>query len=112
MYARENTLVGVNRLPCHAQVSAFALERQRRIGTHTPFNLPAWKVFHVHVLSFTHSATLCQKMSSGRVGGSLRTTVLRRTALFWPGPLTAFFGFLALVLLSAAVAIGSWSGEG
>src|SRR5258706_16387816 len=80
------------------------------IGTHTPFNLPVWNVFHVHVLSSPQGATLCQKTSSGRLGGSLRTTVLRRTALFWPGPLPPFFGFLVGLLLSTAVAI--WTLDG
>ena len=63
--------------------SAYTL-RTSHITAYRFLNFPWWYSFHVVVSSDTHWCTLCQNMSSGRFGGSLRTTVFRRSVCdFW-----------------------------
>jgi hypothetical protein len=56
-------------------------------GTYFFFTLPGQYSFQMTESSVTHVCTDCQNIGSGRFGGNLRTTVLRRSVpLAFDGP--------------------------
>ena len=85
MYARE----GIPSLPIlhrDRQVRTAPTRHRTRACTHRFVrSLPGWYDFQVTASSVTHAWTLCQKISSGRLGGRRRTTVLRRSVPFRAG---------------------------
>ena len=86
MYAREGTF-SLFSLPSrpYPQYPRNAIERPRHgARTYLVLNFPGWYALHEMVSSDTHFPTLCQKTSSGRLDGSRRTTVFRRSVCdFW-----------------------------
>ena len=87
--------------------SLFSLSRHTQhtggktsLSTHRFLNLPWWYSVHVTVSSVTHFCTLCQKTSAGRLGGSLRTTVLSRSECVFCETRSFFLeSFVSFVLL-------------
>lgn len=76
--------------------------------THRFLSFPAWKTFHVIVLSETQGCTLCQNTSSGKFGGKRRTTVFKRSE-GWGGFSLRSFSFSRSFLgfVGGAFALGA-----